>query len=86
VNNSPMEIALEMVRLGFDPMGTLEDNMDGWTNAFADAIENLTGMEKRVFKAMQQLAKNRINERRWVDDKLRGMPIRTDCPREEDIT
>lgn len=69
IYSSPMEIAKEMVRLGFDPMGTLEDRMEDWTNILVDAIENNCGLERKVFIAMQQLAKNRKNERRFVDER-----------------
>jgi len=83
--HSPMCIAKEMVRLGFDPAGTVEDRMEGWTDMLEDEVENLSGLERKGFVAMKQLAKNRRNERRFVDERLRGAEIRTDCPREEDI-
>jgi hypothetical protein len=62
MNNSPMEIAKEMVRLGFHPKGVLVDAMEGWTDCFADAIENLSGLERKVFVAMQQIAKSQARE------------------------
>lgn len=62
MNNSPMEIAKEMVRLGFHPKGVLVDSMEGWTDYFADAIENLSGLERKVFEAMKTLAKMEARE------------------------
>lgn len=62
MNNSPMEIAKEMVRLGFHPKCVLVDAMEGWTHYFADAIENLSGLEGKVFIAMQQIAKSQARE------------------------
>jgi hypothetical protein len=71
IYSSPMEIAKEMVRLGFKPENVLNDRMDGWTNTLVDAIENNCGLERKVFLAMQQLAKNRKNERRFVDERYK---------------
>jgi len=62
IRQSPMEIAKEMVRLGFHPKGALVDAMEGWTNYFTDAIENLSGLERKVFVAMQQIAKSQARE------------------------
>ena len=62
IRQSPIEIAKEMVRLGFHPKGALVDAMEGWTNYFTDAIENLSGLERKVFVAMQQIAKSQARE------------------------
>ena len=62
MNNSPMEIAKEMVRLGFHPKCVLVDAMEGWTYYFTDAIENLSGLERKVFEAMKTIAKMETRE------------------------
>ena len=62
IRYSPMQIAHEMVRLGFDPAGTVKDRMEGWTDTLVDAIENLAGVERKVFVAMQQIAKSQARE------------------------
>ena len=64
ISGSPMQVAKEMEKLGFKPEGVLEDNMEDWTNMLVDALENLAGIESKVFMAMQALAKTRQNELR----------------------
>ena len=62
IYSSPMEIAKEMVRLGFKPEGVLNDMMEGWTDTLVDAVELNCGLESKVFQAMKTLAQMRTRE------------------------
>ena len=62
IYSSPMEIAKEMVRLGFKPEGVLNDTMEGWADTLVDAVELNCGLESKVFQAMETLARMKTRE------------------------
>ena len=89
ISESPMQVAKEMEKLGFNPENVLTDhpdspnfyNMDGWTDTLVDALEKLAGVESKVLMAMKTLGNIRRNERRLAKE----LSERHNS-REEDIT